>query len=333
MKNLASLLACPVCKNEVKVLDDVASCARCNIDFPHRGRVFKFICCEMYGSPEEFNNSQRIIDFWGNGWAKRLRQPDHNFVYELSPDRLRDYASVQRRRYEDRGSLMGTELDLSSIEGKVGLNIGCGAGTESLVLTVFGADCIAMDITSEAASAADQLIKTVGGAGFGIQGDARFLPARKSALDFVFSNGVLHHSPDIMRSIEEIHRVLKPGGTACIMLYAKWSSQFLQERMRGILKGNITPKKQKEFINSHTEAAWKTESQHNPLTDLFTVAACRKLFRNFKKVLIRKSDFRVSEVALLNRLLPLKIQNSLNDRLSPLLESYLGGSISIKAEK
>ena len=35
----------------------------------------------------------------------------------------------------------------------------------------------------------------------------------------MYSFGVLHHTPDINRSVSEVHRVLRPGGIAYVMLY------------------------------------------------------------------------------------------------------------------
>ena len=43
----------------------------------------------------------------------------------------------------------------------------------------------------------------------------------------VFSHGVLHHVPDIKQAQSEIHRVLRPGGELVIMMYARWSLNYL----------------------------------------------------------------------------------------------------------
>ncbi|MBK8195971.1 MAG: methyltransferase domain-containing protein [Lewinellaceae bacterium] len=69
------------------------------------------------------------------------------------------------------------------------LNIGAGAGTEALLLSHSGANCIAMDITSQAAAAAESLIRKVGGKGLGVQADARFIPVGDSTVDVVCSSG------------------------------------------------------------------------------------------------------------------------------------------------
>ena len=43
----------------------------------------------------------------------------------------------------------------------------------------------------------------------------------------VFSHGVLHHIPEIDRAQREIARVLCPGGELVLMVYAKWSFNYL----------------------------------------------------------------------------------------------------------
>ena len=43
----------------------------------------------------------------------------------------------------------------------------------------------------------------------------------------VFSHGVLHHMPDIKQAQNEIYRVLRPGGELVIMMYARWSLNYL----------------------------------------------------------------------------------------------------------
>ncbi len=51
------------------------------------------------------------------------------------------------------------------------------------------------------------------GAGVAVVGDARELPIRDAAFDVVLCTEMLEHVPEPQRAIDEIHRVLKPGGT------------------------------------------------------------------------------------------------------------------------
>jgi ubiquinone/menaquinone biosynthesis C-methylase UbiE len=49
-------------------------------------------------------------------------------------------------------------------------------------------------------------------------GNAEGLEFPDGEFDAVYSFGVLRHTPDIKRSIAEVRRVLRPGGTAYLML-------------------------------------------------------------------------------------------------------------------
>ena len=53
--------------------------------------------------------------------------------------------------------------------------------------------------------------------------DAEKLPFADNSFDLIYSWGVLHHSPDTPKSVDEVFRVLRPGGIAKIMIYHKYS--------------------------------------------------------------------------------------------------------------
>jgi ubiquinone/menaquinone biosynthesis C-methylase UbiE len=67
--------------------------------------------------------------------------------------------------------------------------------------------------------------------------DGERLPFRTESFDVVYSNGVLHHTPDTAGAIREVHRVLRPGGTAKVMLYHRNSLNYWIEIVlrRGLL--------------------------------------------------------------------------------------------------
>ena len=54
-------------------------------------------------------------------------------------------------------------------------------------------------------------------------GNAEILSFEDESFDFVYSWGVLHHSPNTRKCFDEIYRVLRPGGKAKIMIYHKYS--------------------------------------------------------------------------------------------------------------
>jgi SAM-dependent methyltransferase len=68
--------------------------------------------------------------------------------------------------------------------------------------------------------------------------DAEHVPYPDNYFDCVYSWGVIHHSPDTVRCLEEIIRVTKPGGTIKIMVYNRHSLFALNRYvLYGLLKG------------------------------------------------------------------------------------------------
>lgn len=92
----------------------------------------------------------------------------------------------------------------------VALELGCGAGTYVRLLAGLGYRAVGLDYsvaTLQRAVAADS-----GGKGRYVAGEAYALPGRAGSVDLVVSIGVLQALSEPQRALEEIRRVLRPGG-------------------------------------------------------------------------------------------------------------------------
>jgi SAM-dependent methyltransferase len=119
-------------------------------------------------------------------------------------------------------------LDELNVAGKHVLEIGLGEGTESESLIRRGALWSGVDLTTESIDRVSTRLALRGLPHEQLrQGSVLDLPFPDDSFDMVFSHGVLHHVPDIRRAQAEIHRVLRPGGELVIMMYAKWSLNYL----------------------------------------------------------------------------------------------------------
>ncbi len=99
------------------------------------------------------------------------------------------------------------------------LDIGCGIGFWVHQFCRLGARVNACDL----ADSAVELTRRRCGL-FGLQADVRLgnaeeLPYADGSFDHVNCQGVIHHTPNTVRCIQEMHRVLKPNGTACFSVY------------------------------------------------------------------------------------------------------------------
>jgi ubiquinone/menaquinone biosynthesis C-methylase UbiE len=105
--------------------------------------------------------------------------------------------------------------------------------------------------------------------------DAERLPFADESFDLVYSWGVLHHTPDTARAIGEVWRVLRPGGTARVMVYHRHSLVGDLLWLRYALLAGKPRRTLAEVYAEHLES---------PGTQAFTVPEARELFRRFSRV-------------------------------------------------
>lgn len=140
----------------------------------------------------------------GRELGRHLDYPDQELA-QLPAAALNSFAGV------------GCPFHLNALRpGDVCLDIGAGAGVDSLIAARRVGEAgwvFALDLT---AAMARKLKDTLRTKGFGnisvIQGSAEALPLADASVDCITSNGALNLVPDKRRAIREMYRVLRPGG-------------------------------------------------------------------------------------------------------------------------
>lgn len=118
-------------------------------------------------------------------------------------------------------------LDEFDWRGKRILEIGLGQGSDAEQLIRRGARWSGIDLTFESISRVKERLSLRGLVYDNLlQGSALALPFDDESFDVVYSHGVLHHVPDILRAQNEICRVLKKDGRLIIMVYARRSLNY-----------------------------------------------------------------------------------------------------------
>jgi SAM-dependent methyltransferase len=107
------------------------------------------------------------------------------------------------------------------------LEIGCGTGADLLQFAKHGAIATGIDITSEHLKLARE---RVGNKAQVLYADATNIPLKTASFDYVYSHGVLHHIDKPRLVVDEIFRLLRPGGRFNIHVYAFWSYAHLNYR-------------------------------------------------------------------------------------------------------
>jgi SAM-dependent methyltransferase len=168
--------------------------------------------------------------------------------------------------------------EFSSSKGRRVLEIGVGLGADHQRFAEAGALLSGIDLTERAVAHARRRLELFELTSALSQADAENLPFADASFDIVYSWGVIHHSPNTPAAVAEIHRVLKPGGAAKIMIYHRASLVGYMLWVRYALLG-LRP----WFTLTDIYARYL----ESPGTKAYSVCAARHMFAVFSSVEIK----------------------------------------------
>jgi arsenite methyltransferase len=157
-------------------------------------------------------------------YARVTSEPDGDYHFHRGPNyavEFLGYDAAELKSLPEAATRsfagIGNPLRISPIEsGATVIDIGCGAGTDLLLAarqTGPSGKAIGIDMTQDMIETARRAAREAGLAHVELRaGDATSLPVADGSADVVISNGVLNLVPEKEAAIQEIRRVLKPGG-------------------------------------------------------------------------------------------------------------------------
>ncbi|MEC4806435.1 MAG: class I SAM-dependent methyltransferase [Jaaginema sp. PMC 1079.18] len=95
------------------------------------------------------------------------------------------------------------------------LDLGCGAGENSVYFALQGAKCVAADYSPKMVQTAQALAAKHNVVVEGYTVNAMALDFADNSFDIIYAANLLHHLPDPKIALREMHRVVKPGGKVC----------------------------------------------------------------------------------------------------------------------
>ena len=178
------------------------------------------------------------------------------------------------------------------------LEVGCGLGSDLLHAAKLGADVVGFDLSRRSVGLARKHFALSGVDGQFVNGDAEGLPFADDSFDVVYSFGVLHHTPDTQRAIDECLRVLKPGGKMVLMLYNSRSwltvvEPYLQRLKRMVFRGRTAGEL------DPVEIARKYDGENNPLGKAYSTSEIRQMMSGFSGVRLKRGTPRLTGVHFL----------------------------------
>jgi ubiquinone/menaquinone biosynthesis C-methylase UbiE len=193
---ILDILRCPACGSELRQQRDGLACGKCEAAFPTLAGVTRFVEKHNYAGS------------FGFQWHRHAQTQLDN-----ASDTESENAFRQR-----------TGFTPDELRGKLVLDVGCGMGRFAEVASRWGARVVGVDLSTAAEVAAENLADRNGCAFF--QADAFALPFASESFDFIYSIGVLHHTPDCEKAFKGLAKFLKPGGTVAVWLYSRYNKWY-----------------------------------------------------------------------------------------------------------
>lgn len=194
-EEVISTLRCLACAGGLQQIGDELSCVACGEKYPIVHGVPRFVKAEMYAG--SFGFQWQVFD-----------------RTQLDTDSSHRSESDFRQR---------TGFRPEDLAGKLVLDVGCGMGRFAEVATRWGARVVGVDLSLAVESAVRNLADRSATI---LQADVLRLPFSPESFDYIFSIGVLHHTPNCEQAFKSLPPLLKPDGRIAIWLYSSYNPWY-----------------------------------------------------------------------------------------------------------
>lgn len=198
------------------------------------------------------------------------------------PDDLRSFDELYLGFYPYLAGYVPPDFERKKV-----LEVGLGFGTLGQLLASRNADYYGVDIAAGPVETMKRRLEWLGKPGEQArQASVLELPFEDASFDYVYSIGCLHHTGDLPKSIQEVHRVLVPGARAVVMLYYRHSLRQLLYGLRAAVRRAPSPDDEMRRMYDAHESG-----EPAPYTDFVSKGDVRRLFADFGRVEIDVQNF------------------------------------------
>jgi ubiquinone/menaquinone biosynthesis C-methylase UbiE len=273
----------------------------------------------LAGQPARIETGDAYKDQVQNQWNNN--PVGSQYVKHAQAHTLEWFKEVEAHRYGEYGPWMPDVMEFDKHKGERLLEIGGGMGTDLSQFARHGAIVTDIDLSAGHLALAQENFRLRGLQGTFIHHDAETLPFPDGSFDVVYSNGVIHHTPNTQAAIDEIYRVLAPGGKAIIMVYAENSLHYwgVQFGLLGLRGGLLHSASMGDIMSRSVEM---TKNDARPLVKVYTARRLRAMFSRFTDVEIVKRQLTAPELPSFARWVPLDLAGRL-----------VGWNLIVKARK
>jgi ubiquinone/menaquinone biosynthesis C-methylase UbiE len=191
------------------------------------------------------------------------------------------YQKIDQNRYQEYAPWMKQAMKFEQFQNQHVLEIGFGMGTDLFSFASSGATVSGVDLSPQHLEIATQRFNLYGLKANLQLADTESLPFGDATFDVVYSFGVIHHTPNTEKAVEEIYRVLKPGGQAILAVYHKNSIFHLCAISGYLLHMRFL---QESYQDTLSRIEYRENSDARPLVKLYSRKEFQKLLHQFSQV-------------------------------------------------
>jgi len=220
--SLLEMIVCPSCKMRLGL-------QVCKSE-PGTGEIMEgTLSCS--GCRAEFRIRDGLPVLMGSADHQRLISRSFGFQWTLRRKRLFEAGTLYGRDAEKNLADFFERLSLrpEEVRGKRVLDAGCGSGLLAAGLSSMGCQVVGADVSHPVG--AFELTRGQSDCHI-VTADIFALPFPDGTFDIVWSEGVLHHTPDPARAFRSLERVLRPGGRGYAWVYSKSPRERLRRLFR-----------------------------------------------------------------------------------------------------
>jgi 2-polyprenyl-3-methyl-5-hydroxy-6-metoxy-1,4-benzoquinol methylase len=164
---------------------------------------------------QQGNKSWWTTNTMSYDWKDKIKYPKFSLDWFDEVDR-RFVGSSRHFAHDDR--LFGKLIPFEQLRGKSVLEVGCGMGLHTELMSRAGADVLAIDVSPTSVEATRSRLKLKRVPAAVEMMDVETLSIERK-FDFIWSWGVIHHSSRTGRAFYNLCRAAKPNGEIRFMVY------------------------------------------------------------------------------------------------------------------
>ncbi len=194
--NSLNYLCCPVCKNDLREIENYLFCRQCKKKYPIKNGIIEML-------PNLSKDLELSIKKWDELYYDQLNSGSY----------YKELENYKKLYLNDTLNQLNSEKNID--KNSAYLEIGCGPFFLGQELAKKARVIIGIDFCPSALRIAKKLLDEMKISNYLlIQGDILDLPIKNNSIDLIYGGGVIEHFENTQKSVNELFRVLKNNGVS-----------------------------------------------------------------------------------------------------------------------